>query len=56
MKLAEQIEKGPCNIFLKKSKSTMRYRKFLKKVQHRAWRRFKEDLKPLYKRYSGYEL
>ena len=21
-----------------------------------AWRRFKEDLKPLYNRYSGYEL
>ena len=46
MDLAEQIEQ-----LFPNGKGKMRYRRYLKKKQRRAWRRFKEELKPMYNRF-----
>lgn len=53
IKLPEQIEKGR---FINPHNS--RYKKYLKKRLHRAWRKFNKtlnDLKPKYNRYKGWE-
>lgn len=56
MKLAEQLEKGTLKKLIVKNKGTKRFRKIMKKLQHRAWRRYNLEMKPMYNRYSGWEL
>ena len=55
MDLAEQIEHGKIENLFPNSKGKMRYRRYLKKKQKKAWRRFKEELKPMYNRFCGWE-
>lgn len=55
MNLAEKIEHGKITNYFAGGKGRMRYRRFLKKKQKRIWRRFKEDIKPMYNRFSGQE-
>lgn len=55
MALAEKIEKGPIVNLFKNGKGRMRYKRFMKKFHHHIWRRFKEDLKPMYNRFCGWE-
>lgn len=49
MSLVEEIEHG------KITKGRMRYKRYMKKRNIRIWRRFKEELKPMYNRFRGWE-
>lgn len=49
MKLPGQIE-------VKNGNANSGTHKWMKRMSHRAWRRFKQELKPLYNRYSGWEM
>ena len=55
MGLAEQIERGGIASMFRYRKSRMRYKRFLKKQNRRTWRRFKEELKPMYNRFFKWE-
>ena len=55
MGLAEQIEHGTLASMFRYRKSRMRYKRFLKKQNRRVWRRFKDDLKPMYNRFFKWE-
>jgi hypothetical protein len=55
MALAEKIEHGKIVNLFCNGKGRMRYKRSQKKLHHRIWRRFKEDLKPMYNRFCGWE-
>jgi hypothetical protein len=55
MALAEKIEHGKIVNLFCNGKGRMRYKRSQKKLHRRIWRRFKEDLKPMYNRFCGWE-
>lgn len=56
MNLPEQLEHGKMKLFVRKSHGKSKLHKYLKVMNHRAWRRYKGFDKPMYNRYNGWEL